>query len=330
MLVSIVAGGAGFVGSNLLPLLAMENRHLVILDNLTRGRREYIASVESMCPGKIHFYPIDVSNLKSVLNVFEEVKKFGEIDEVWHLAANSDIQAGVADPNIDLRDTFMSTFSLIQAMKKFQIKSIHFASSSAIYGDLGAVILHESIGPLLPISNYGAMKLASEALISAATESHLGRANIFRFPNVVGAPATHGVILDFIRKLRIDNQLLSVLGDGSQQKSYLHVSDLVSAMMHIRSCNDVPKIFPVNIGPVDDGVTVRFIAESVKQRISPAARINYGIGNKGWMGDVPRFNYSVDRLLHTGWSPSRNSADAVQLAIEQIACQEGFNKPMIV
>lgn len=324
MLISVIAGGAGFVGSNLLPLLAVEDRHLVILDNLSRGSRDYISSIELLYPEKIHFFPIDVANLKSVLNVFEEVQKYGKIDEVWHFAANSDILAGVTDPGIDLQDTFMSTFSLLQAMKKFEIKSIHFASSSAIYGDLGATILHESIGPLLPISNYGAMKLASEALISAATESHLSRANLFRFPNVVGTPATHGVILDFIGKLRVNKKILNVLGDGTQQKSYLHVSDLVAAMMHIRSCNDLPKIYPVNIGPIDGGVTVRFIAESVAQRISPQATINYGLGNKGWLGDVPRFNYSVDRLLHTGWMPSRNSADAVLLAIEQIAYQEGF------
>ena len=137
------------------------------------------------------------------------------------MAANSDIPAGVLNPDIDLRDTFLTTFEILKAMKKFNIKVLNFASSSAIYGDFGNEIIHESIGPLFPISNYGAMKLASEAQISAACEGFLNRANIFRFPNVVGAPATHGVILDFINKLRLNKNELQVLGNGTQQKAYL-------------------------------------------------------------------------------------------------------------
>jgi len=324
MNVSIIAGGAGFVGSNLLPLLAREDRHLMVLDNLCRGREEYLGTARAAAPGRVHFLNVDLSDRAATSKAFESAAKLGAVDEVWHLAANSDIPAGVTDANVDLRDTFMTTFSLLEAMNVNKIHALHFASSSAIYGDLGSVPLHEGIGPLLPISNYGAMKLASEALISAATESYLSRANLFRFPNVVGAPATHGVILDFINKLKTDARRLDVLGDGTQQKAYLHVSDLVEAMMHIRNSVDLPKIFPVNIGPVDDGVTVRFIAQSVTERVSPKAQIHFGIGNKGWVGDVPKFQYSVERLRQAGWSPSRNSADAVRHAIDQIASQEGF------
>lgn len=324
MLVSILAGGAGFIGCNLLPLLATEDRHLVILDNLCRGREEYLDPGRKIAGDRVHFRNVDLSDVDTTLQAFEFARTLGIIDEVWHLAANSDIPAGVLDARVDLRDTFMTTFSLLEAMKALKVGTLHFASSSAIYGDHGGIPLHESIGPLLPISNYGAMKLASEALISAASESYLNRANLFRFPNVVGAPATHGVILDFINKLKSDSTLLDVLGDGTQQKSYLHVSDLIAAMMHIRNSGDLPRLLPINIGPVDDGVTVRFIAESVTQRVSPRANICFGIGNKGWVGDVPKFQYSVERLSQTGWSPSRNSADAVRYAIDQIAIQEGF------
>lgn len=323
MYVSIIAGGAGFVGCNLLPVLAAEDRHLVILDNLCRGREEYLNSVRQIADDRVHFRNVDLSGCGETLQAFEFAESLGAVDEVWHLAANSDIPAGVMDANVDLRDTFMTTFSLLEAMKAFKVGTLHFASSSAIYGDLGNTPLHESIGPLLPISNYGAMKLASEALISAAAESYLDRVNIFRFPNVVGAPATHGVILDFINKLKNDAARLDVLGDGTQQKAYLHVSDLVSAMMHIRNSPDLPKVFPINIGPADEGVTVRFIAESVALLVSPIAEIRFGTGNKGWVGDVPKFQYSVERLRQVGWAPSRDSADAVCLAIEQIASQEG-------
>ena len=322
MNVSIVAGGAGFIGCNLLPVLAKEDRHLVVCDNLCRGQEAYLAPAREVAPDRIHFMNVDLSNGTATQQVFEAAARIGNVDEVWHLAANSDIPAGVLDASVDLRDTFMTTFSLLGAMKAFKVKTLHFASSSAIYGDLGAALLHESIGPLLPISNYGAMKLSSEAIISAAAESYLERVNLFRFPNVVGAPATHGVILDFINKLKKINGRLDVLGDGTQQKAYLHVSDLVSAMMHIRSLQGQPKVFPINIGPVDDGVSVRFIAEMVCAKVNPAAEIIYGTGNKGWVGDVPKFQYSVDRLSQTGWSPTRNSEQAVKFAIEEIVRQE--------
>lgn len=325
MFVSVIAGGAGFIGCNLLPLLAKEDRHLVILDNLCRGREEYLDPARKVGGDRVHFRKVDLSDLDATLHAFEFSQSLGVTDEVWHLAANSDIPAGVLDAKVDLRDTFMTTFSLLEAMKTHRIGILHFASSSAIYGDHGGIPLHESIGPLLPISNYGAMKLASEALISAASESYLNRVNLFRFPNVVGAPATHGVILDFINKLKKDSTRLDVLGDGTQQKAYLHVSDLVAAMMHVRNSGGLPNVLPINIGPVDDGVTVRLIAESVAQRVSPRANICFGTGKKGWVGDVPRFQYSVARLIHTGWSPNRNSSDAVRCAIDQIAIQEGFD-----
>lgn len=324
MNVSIIAGGAGFVGSNLLPLLAKENRHLIVLDNLCRGRDEYIDNARAAAPGRVQFINLDLSDRAATIQAFDAALMVGTVDEVWHLAANSDIPAGVMNASVDLRDTFMTTFSLLEAMKIHSIPTLHFASSSAIYGDLGGVPLHEAIGPLLPISNYGAMKLASEAFISAAAESYLSRVNLFRFPNVVGAPATHGVILDFINKLKIDGSRLDVLGNGTQQKSYLHVSDLVEAMLHIRSIPNRPKVFPVNIGPVDEGITVRFIAESVVERVSPSARIYFGAGSKGWVGDVPKFQYSVERLRETGWIPKRNSALAVRQAIDEIARQEGY------
>lgn len=323
MNISIISGGAGFVGCNLLPLLAKEDRHLVVLDNLCRGREEYLDAARDLSPGRVHFMHVDVSDSNATLQAFEATFEYGTVDEVWHLAANSDIPAGVMDASVDLRDTFMTTFSLLQAMKFYRVPVLHFASSSAIYGDLGDAPLHEASGPLLPISNYGAMKLASEALISAAAESYLERANLFRFPNVVGAPATHGVILDFINKLKIDGNRLEVLGDGTQQKPYLHVSDLAEAMLHIRGMQNLPKVFPVNIGPVDEGVTVRFIAESVIERVSQNARVYFGAGNKGWVGDVPKFQYCVERLREAGWTPKRNSASAVRQAIDEIARQEG-------
>jgi len=211
----------------------------------------------------------------------------------------------------------------LRCMKQFKVKTLHFASSSAIYGDLGDQVLHESIGPILPISNYGAMKLASEAIASAAAEAYLEKVNLFRFPNVVGVPATHGVILDFVNKLIVNPSQLNVLGDGTQQKSYLHVSDLVAAMLKIRELKNASKVEVINIGPVDDGVTVRWIAEKVVERVNSSAQIVFGTGNKGWVGDVPKFSYSTAKLQSYGWSPVLGSSQAILKAVDEIATQLG-------
>lgn len=321
--ISIIAGGAGFIGSNLIKYLQDENRYIVVLDNLSRGSMAHLNTASGIDIDAITTIVGDCSDQSFVSNAFKRACNIGRVEEVWHLAANSDIPAGIANANVDLKDTFLTTFSLLEVMKSYQVGTLNFASSSAIYGDFGGQPIHEDIGPLLPISNYGAMKLASEALISAAAESYLDRVNIFRFPNVVGIPATHGVILDFIRKLIDTPQYLTVLGDGSQQKAYLHVSDLIEAMLLVRSMNLPKKIELVNIGPIDEGVTVRNIAEWVVKRISPDALIKYGEGNKGWVGDVSKFSYSTKHLQSYGWTPKLDSAGAVTKAINEIALQLG-------
>jgi UDP-glucose 4-epimerase len=215
----------------------------------------------------------------------------------------------------------MTTFNTLVLMQELGIGSILFASSSAIYGDLGNQCLTEDIGPLFPISNYGAMKLASEAAISAALESHLQHAYLFRFPNVIGIPATHGVIQDFIRKLKVTPRNLDVLGDGTQQKSYLHVEELIDAMLYVRQ-HSRDKLNYFNIGANDDGVTVKFIAEAVVEQVAPGATITYGQGNKGWVGDVPKFKYSIEKLSNLGWHPHLGSAQAIRKSVAQIAQQE--------
>ena len=233
------------------------------------------------------------------------------------MAANSDIPAGIINAEVDLKDTFMTTFNTLQLMKELGIPIIIFASSSAIYGNLGDEKLVEDIGPLFPISNYGAMKLASEVAISASVESHLNQAFIFRFPNVIGVPATHGVIIDFINKLKETPSNLNVLGDGTQQKTYLHIEELIDAMLFIRKYSS-EKISFFNIGTDDEGASVKFIAEEVRNVISPNANITYGDGNKGWVGDVPKFTYSIDKLRSLGWSPKLSSSESVKKAISQI------------
>lgn len=324
MTVSIVSGGAGFIGVNLLRFLLEEGRTVVVLDNMTRGSENLIHQIYGNHKNQLHVFRCECSSADDMKSAFKRCTGLGQIEEVWHLAANSDIPAGISDASIDLKDTFLTTYELVRAMREFNVPNLHFASSSAIYGDLGDIPLREDIGPLLPISNYGAMKLASEAILSAAAESHLKRVNIFRFPNVVGFPATHGVILDFINKLVAKQNELHVLGNGSQKKSYLHVSDLIGALLTVRGRGDEKKIELINIGPIDSGVTVEWIAQQVVSRISPGAKIVFGEGDKGWVGDVPKFNYSTKRLQSYGWAPELNSEGAVIRAIDEIARQCGL------
>jgi len=207
-------------------------------------------------------------------------------------------------------------------MKKTECKKLYFASSSAVYG-VHQQRLHEDLGPLFPISNYGAMKLSSEALISASLELFLDKVSIFRFPNVVGVPATHGVILDFIRRLKENPMQLDVLGNGTQQKTYLHVNELIEAMLFINDNTDNGLNY-YNIGAMDDGVFVREIAEQTIKRVAPNALITYQDSERGWVGDVPRFYYSADKLGKLGWKPSSSSFEAVVKAIDEIALQEGI------
>jgi len=311
----LITGGAGFVGANLARSLVSQGRRVVGVDDLSRGRMSTLADLAD--EPLFTFRRADCTDLEALSAVIEEV---GPVSDLWHLAANSDIPAGVENPRIDLEQTFMTTFVILEAMKRAAIPALHFASSSAIYGDFGEQLIHEDIGPLQPISNYGAMKLASEAQIRAASEAFLPRADIFRFPNVIGVPATHGVIWDFVRKLRDTPDRLDVLGDGSQQKAYLHVDDLVAAMLHIAGLPGSYLVY--NIGPTDDGVTVKSIAEAVRDEAKPDAAIVYGEGSRGWVGDVPRFRYSVARLMATGWSPTLSSGDAVVRAVKEIVRQE--------
>lgn len=310
----LIVGGAGFVGVNLARALLDQGKSVLVFDDLSRGSRRAMADLFGR--KEFAFVEVDCSDPELI----DKALAHAEVAEVWHLAANSDIPAGVADYRVDLRQTFLTTAAVLDVMKRRAIPVIHFASSSAIYGDHGDKLIHEDIGPLQPISNYGAMKLASEAQLRASHEAYVSRVSVFRFPNVIGVPATHGVILDFVRKLQANPGELEVLGNGTQQKSYLHVSDLIRAMLHIADRGEPYAVY--NIGPTDDGVTVRFIAETVRDAFRPDAMIRFGEGNRGWVGDVPKFCYSVDRLLGTGWQPSLGSKEAVTRAVAEIVSQE--------
>jgi UDP-glucose 4-epimerase len=309
----VIIGGAGFIGANLVRALLWAGGRVMVVDDLSLGRRENIPEFEHA-----GFQRADAADFGALAAALRDVPD-GPV-EVWHLCANSDIQKGFADPTIDLRSTFLSTFAVLQVMRVRGWKTLHFASTSAVYGDHGTAAVDET-ATTLPVSNYGAMKLASEAIIRAACETFLESARVFRFPNVVGLPPTHGVILDFTRQLIANPSRLTVLGNGRQQKAYLHVSELIDAMLFIRA-HAVGRHQIYNIGPADAGISVATIAEVVRDRIVPGAVIAYGTEARGWVGDVPRFRYDVSRLKALGWEPRLGSAAAMALAVSEIVQQE--------
>lgn len=308
----LVTGAAGFIGSHLTDALLARGHRVLGIDNLSLGTRENLRGA------------MDHPSFGLVVGDVSDPAFIGNFDPgcpiawVWHLAANSDIPAGVDDPGVDFKDTFLTTFHLLGWMRKHAVPRLAFASTSAVYGPRDQPIDEDS-GPMLPISNYGAMKLASEGCISAATEAWLGRSDIFRFPNVIGSRATHGAIFDFVRKLRRNPAQLDVLGDGSQQKPYIHVANLVEAMLFITD-HASEKLNYFNIGP-EDNVSVRLMAEEVVAAASPGAAIAFGSGNRGWVGDVPKFRYSTAKLRGLGWAGQMSSAEAVRLAVKEIVAE---------
>lgn len=308
----LVTGAAGFIASHLIDALLAKGFRVVGVDNLSLGTRKNLRGV--LANPAFSLMERDISSEDFV----ESFDPGCPIDWVWHMAANSDIPAGVEDAGVDFKDTFLTTFRVLEWMKRRGVPRLAFASTSAVYG-MRVEPIEEDSGPMLPISNYGAMKLASEACISAAVEAWLGRADIFRFPNVIGSRATHGAILDFVKKLRANPARLDVLGDGSQQKPYLHVRNLVEAMLHIAE-KAGEKLNYFNIGP-EDSVSVREMAEEVVSRVSPDAEICYGSGNRGWVGDVPKFRYSTAKLRGLGWQNQIGSREAVHRAVEEIAAE---------
>lgn len=310
----IVSGGAGFIGSNLAHKLIKTTSYKVyVIDNLCLGKIKNLISSE-----RIEFIKLDLSNKNKTENVINEIYKKSIIKEVWHMAANSDIPAGVLNTEVDFQNTFLSTYNLFSSLETKELEKIHFASSSAIYGDHGTTKIMESTAPLFPISNYGSFKLASEAILSSFVEKNNAKLYIYRFPNVVGSPATHGVIYDFINRLLLNPSKLKVFGNGKQKKQYLHVDDLISAMLLI-SLKSFQKRNVFNIGSLDSGIEVCEIAKLIVEKFFNGAEIEYGKEKQGWIGDIPRFQYSLEKLLNLGWKPKfPTSRIAVQKAIDSI------------
>lgn len=307
---TLVVGGAGFIGSNLCKGLLGRGDRVICLDNFSLGNDENISELKNN--EDFTLIEGDATDKDTLEQIFSDNK----VDYVFHLAANSDIQASAKDPEVEYRNTYSTTFRLLSVMREYEVKRLFFASTSAVYGDKRDVELDENTPNLSPISYYGAAKLGSEALISAFTYMNDMSSLVFRFPNVIGPHLTHGVIYDFIKRLTDNPNELRILGDGNQTKPYIYVDDLVDAILFLM---DVPQgVTLYNIG-VDGATSVRTIADIVceEMRLSDV-KYSFTGGESGWKGDVPKFKYCIDKVHAAGWKARYNSNEAVRMTIMKV------------
>ncbi|MBK8996733.1 MAG: NAD-dependent epimerase/dehydratase family protein [Myxococcales bacterium] len=305
---SLVVGGAGFIGSHLADRLVSRGP-VTLFDNLSVGKREFVATHLDSGAAKLV-----VGELLDLDQVCEVVKGH---DVVFHLAANPEARWGLDNPRLDLEQGTIATWNVLEAMRRGGVKTIVFSSSGTVYGDTAAVCAEGDLGHL-PISLYGASKLAGESLISAYAECFGLRGLIFRFGNVVGPRGTHGAALDFFKKLQKTPDELEVLGDGAQAKPYVFVTDCVDGILFGLDHTEGP-LDVFNIAP-PDFTSVRRIAElCVAASPYPSARIRYTGGERGWPGDVPQSRIAPNRLAELGWRVSRTSDEAVREAVGALA-----------
>jgi UDP-glucose 4-epimerase len=306
----LVTGGAGFIGSHLVERLLAENK-VTVLDNFSSGKREFLAPHHNN--PNFHLIKADLL-LPGALE-----KALTGVDMVFHLAANPDVKLGAENTRVHLEQNVLATYNLLEAMRKMRVNRIAFTSTSTIYGEATTVPTPEDYGPLLPISLYGASKLACEALISSYCHTFEMQSWIYRFANIVGERGTHGVLVDFIRKLRENPRELEILGSGKQKKSYLEVRDCVQAMLHCVKNSD-GQINVFNIGS-EDSVDVTEIANIVALQMGLTdVRYRYtgGVDGRGWKGDVKVMQLSIEKIKMLGWTPQGSSAQAILAAVKAL------------
>lgn len=307
----LVTGGAGFIGTNLVGRLLELGDEVWSADNFTIGTRDH-AELYKDNPN-YHFIEIDIDDTTKFLDTF----KGFNFDIVYHLAANSDIQKGGQNPSVDNRDTFATTRSVLELMRQNDIKQLFFSSTSAVYGDKSGEKITEDMGNLKPISYYGGAKFASESYISAYSYMNDLSVTVFRFPNVIGPHLTHGVIHDFVKKLKKNPKELEILGDGHQTKPYIYVDDLVDVI--VKMTETIPRDMSIyNIG-VDSATSVTRIADIVCDVLGyKDVEYKYTGGKVGWKGDVPKFQYNLDKIHNTGWMAKYTSDEAVRKTCEWV------------
>ncbi|OLE38983.1 MAG: NAD-dependent dehydratase [Actinobacteria bacterium 13_1_20CM_3_68_9] len=317
-----VVGGAGFIGSHFVDrlLAGPGESEVVVYDNFSSGQRWHLAR-HGESP-RLRVVPGDVKDLEALTAAMQGT------NVVIHLASNPDIARAALEPAIDFHEGTYLTHNVLEAMRLTGAERVLYASGSGIYGDLGQTEAGEDFGPLKPISTYGASKLAGEALISAYCHMFGLTGRVYRFGNVVGARQTHGVGFDFLHQLRRSPTRLRILGDGRQSKSYIHVSDVIEAVL-LASERTVGRFDTYNVA-TGDYISVAEIAElAVAAAGRPAGSVTFDFtgGDRGWKGDVPVVRLDTSRIRALGWRNQMSSADAMRASLEAMVREGSAGTP---
>jgi UDP-glucose 4-epimerase len=305
-----IAGGAGFIGSHFTDRLLCDRgvEAVTLYDNFSSGRQWHYAHHEK--DRRLHVLCADVKDMPAL------ERAMAGHDVVIHLASNPDIARAAVEPDIDFREGTFLTQQIVEAMRRTSTPRLLYASGSGVYGDLGEHEAQEDFGPLVPVSTYGASKLAGEALIASYCAMFGITACAFRFGNVVGPRQTHGVGFDFIRRLSSQPDRLLILGDGQQSKSYIHVEDVIEAVLAAHEKTE--KKFQVYNVATGDYITVTEIARLAMELAGLSeedVRLEYAGGDRGWKGDVPIVRLNTDRIRSLGWTCRRTSRQALCAAM---------------
>ena len=298
-----VTGGAGFIGSAVVDRLMADGGRVTVYDDLSTGKEAFI----SQHLGNFNFKFVKAD----VLDFGRLLKELEGHETVWHLAANPDIRKGTESTRMDLEQNTLATYNVLEAARRADVGEVVFSSTSTIYGRASVLPTPEDYGPCLPISLYGASKLACEGLMSAYAELYGIKGWIFRFANIIGHRSTHGILFDLVEKLNRNRTELEVLGDGSQRKSYLLVEECVDGMVFgYENAKDTLNYY--NIG-AEDQITVKRIVEVLLEETGlKGVEIKYTGGESGWAGDVPKFLLSTKKMADLGWTPNLLSEDAIR------------------
>lgn len=311
---TLITGGLGFIGSHLIDALMTHKTRVCALDNLSSGTLENVRHWR----GNRNLTIVE----GDLLNTADLTKlKNNRFDVVYHLAANPEVRVGSTNPNIHFQQNVVATHNLLEHLRKTNNNpSLVFTSTSTVYGEATKLPTPEDYGPLMPISTYGASKLASEALISAYAHNYNFKALIFRLANIIGSRSQHGVIYDFAQKLKKNPRELEILGDGTQTKSYLHITDCIEAMqLGLTKSSKQVEIY--NAGS-EDQINVKDIAQIVTEEMklkNVKLKLTGGVnGGRGWKGDVKNMLLDISKLKCLGWKPKLSSEEAIRKASKQL------------
>ena len=311
----LITGAAGMVGSNLINRYINQDVQIIAIDSLKLGKMEYIKSFKKK--KNFLFFKIDLSK-KIKDRKIKNILKQNYLHEVWHLAANSDIQSGISDHDVDLKDTFLTTFNTFNFINRYLKKKtkLIFSSSSAVYGYVKESI-SENYKKKNPISNYGLMKLLSEEYIEYFANKNNVKTYIFRFPNVIGSNLTHGIIYDFIKKISYNKKILNVLGNGDQQKPYSDVLEIINCMIFIKNKKFLQNVNFFNIGTNDKGIKVKDIVDIFLKETNYGTKAIFQREKQGWIGDVINYSYSTKKINKLGFRFKLSSKQVITKTIKE-------------